>query len=182
MYRELFYISNILSLSRIILVIPVYYCLKIESTAGNLWAVFFMLLACLTDSFDGRLARRLHQQSDLGRILDPLADKIAVGILAILLVSLRDLPLWFVILVIARDLLILFAGLFIMYRTKHVVESNQLGKMTVTALAVLIIAYTLQAPEALRLFFLWASVGFLLVSAIVYAVTMQSPGKPSGSD
>jgi CDP-diacylglycerol--glycerol-3-phosphate 3-phosphatidyltransferase len=173
MPREIFFISNILSLSRIVLVCPVYYCLKLATPAGNLWAVFFMLVAVATDSLDGRLARRLGQQSDLGRILDPLADKTAVTILIILLVQMRDLPVWFVALAISRDILILTVALYLMRKTHHVVESNMLGKITVTALAILIITYTLQLGEPAELFVLWSSVVLIVASTIGYSVKIR---------
>lgn len=126
-----------------------------------------MFIAALTDTFDGRLARKLNQQTDLGRILDPIADKVVIAIMAILLVKLRDLPLWFLILVIFRDLGILFMGLLVIRRKKVVVESVMIGKVTATALAVLIITYTLDI-HVLKQPFLWINVVLVVASSVVY--------------
>ena len=165
--REFFYVSNLLSITRIFLAVPVYYFLSLETKTGNYLAVVTMLLAAATDNFDGRLARKLHQQSDLGRILDPVADKISMAIIAIMLVKTRNLPLWFLIFVVSRDLLILMVGLLISMRTKIVVESNKIGKITVCALGLVLVVYTLQINSA-KAFFLWSSVALLIASSLSY--------------
>lgn len=170
-FQELRYISNILSLMRMVLLLPIYYFMQLNTTSGNYWAVFVMLVAAATDALDGKLARKLKQKSDLGRILDPLADKIGVTIMAILLVKLRGLPLWFLIFAVARDAVILLAGLVLAVRSKLVVESNMIGKITVNSLGMLIISYTLRF-DPLRSFFLWLSVLLLVVSSISYAIKL----------
>jgi CDP-diacylglycerol--glycerol-3-phosphate 3-phosphatidyltransferase len=182
--RELFYISNLLSVSRIFLLIPIYFCLRQTTPAGNYGAIFFMLLAAATDFWDGRLARRYHQQTDLGRVIDPLADKICVAAAAILLIGLRGLPLWYVALILVRDLTILSGGLFLMYKTKQVVESNWPGKITAGGLAVVIMTYTLDI-ELLKRPFLWISVGMVVISSLFYLIKMvnllgeKKPGESS---
>ncbi|RMF63120.1 MAG: hypothetical protein D6743_11230, partial [Calditrichaeota bacterium] len=120
---------------------------------------------------DGKLARKLKQQSDLGRILDPIADKIAVALVAFLLVKLRDLPLWFLLLILARDLAILLAGLFLAVRSKIVVESNMIGKLTVSVIALMLILFTLRVDQA-KWIFLWASVAMVVLSSISYAIKL----------
>lgn len=169
--REIFYVSNLLSISRIFLLIPIYYLLKQQTSAGNYLTIAVMLLAAATDFWDGRLARRYHQQTDLGRVLDPLADKICVAAAAILLIGLRGLPLWYVVLILARDLMILIGGLFLMYKTKQVVESNWAGKITVGGLAVVIMTYTLNI-EVVERPFLWISVGMVVISSLFYLIKM----------
>ena len=71
--KELFTVPNLLSLLRILL-LPVYLGAYLRGqylTAGTI-----LLLSCLTDLLDGFLARKLHQVTDLGKVLDPLADKV----------------------------------------------------------------------------------------------------------
>jgi len=96
--REIFYFSNQLSLLRVVLILPIYYFLKLDTTTGSYLAVFLMLFAALTDTLDGKLARKLNQQSDFGRILDPVADKVTIAVIALMLINLRDLPIWFLVL------------------------------------------------------------------------------------
>jgi CDP-diacylglycerol--glycerol-3-phosphate 3-phosphatidyltransferase len=166
--KEIFYISNVLSVSRVMLLIPVYYLLKLQTTTANYLAVLVMVIAAATDTFDGRLARRLNQVSDVGRILDPIADKICIAVTVILLVTTRDMPLWFFIFIIARDLAILIVGLFLALKVKVVVESNILGKVTVTALAVVVMAFTLELDQV-KWFFLWSSVVLVAASSVSYS-------------
>ncbi len=169
--KELFYISNILSILRIILLIPLYYLLTMSGEQHSYYAVALMLVMGSTDLLDGKLARKLKQQSDLGRILDPIADKIAVALVAFLLVKLRDLPLWFLLLILARDLAILLAGLFLAVRSKIVVESNMIGKLTVSVIALMLILFTLRVDQA-KWIFLWASVAMVVLSSISYAIKL----------
>ncbi|MFQ5638351.1 MAG: CDP-alcohol phosphatidyltransferase family protein [bacterium] len=166
-FAELGYISNLLSLSRVFLVIPLYFCLKLESESANYWAFFVMVLIAATDVFDGRLARKLKQQSDLGRILDPLADKVGVAITCVLLVKLRDLPLWYLIVILSRDIAILILALFWIAKTKVVVESRLIGKATVLAIGIVLIVFTLQL-ESVKWPFLWLSLMLVVISSIDY--------------
>ncbi len=171
--KEIFYISNLLSISRVLFLIPIYYLLKLQNSTGNYIAATLMILAAATDTFDGRLARRLNQVSNYGRILDPVADKICIAVIAVLLVTMKDLPLWYVIVIISRDLAILLLGLLLVFKTKIVVESNVVGKVTVTALAVVVIAFTLEL-DPVKWIFLWCSVVLLAASSVSYLVKMVS--------
>ncbi|MFQ5822444.1 MAG: CDP-alcohol phosphatidyltransferase family protein [bacterium] len=169
--RELFYISNLLSISRIIFLIPIYYLLKLQTSMGNYLAVLVMILAATTDIFDGRLARRLNQVTVYGRILDPVVDKICIAVIGMILVATRDLPFWYFILIVVRDIAILLIGLILVFKTKMVVESNIVGKVTVTALAVVVIAFTLEL-DAVKWFFLWCSVVLIAASSVIYLIKM----------
>jgi CDP-diacylglycerol--glycerol-3-phosphate 3-phosphatidyltransferase len=159
-------ISNLLSFSRIVLLIPILLFLRENTPAGNLKALGFMLLAAATDWFDGYLARRFHQKSDLGRIIDPVSDKICVGTIAAYLAIYRDFPLWFLILILARDFTILIVGLFMTVR-RGVPESNWPGKVAVTAMAVVLIVFTLNIDPVKWPFF-WIMVALFFASVVSY--------------
>ena len=75
-------VPNLLSLIRIILV-PVFAVLFYQGHV--LWAVFVLFLSGLSDFFDGKIARRFHQVSALGKVLDPVADKITQITIAVML-------------------------------------------------------------------------------------------------
>lgn len=140
-------ISNILSVSRILLVIPVVFLLLGDRQEHRVLVVGIMVLAMLTDTFDGVLARALHQETELGRILDPLADKIAVVAIAGVLTYREMVPLWFFVVALLRDLLILAGGLYIKMKKKIVLQPNLLGKWTVTVIAVYMVITTLRVSE-----------------------------------
>ncbi len=71
---------NILSLARILIIPVLVYLLTFPDRRSSLLAAALFLLASLTDYFDGYLARRNKSISDIGKILDPLADKLMVGV------------------------------------------------------------------------------------------------------
>ena len=160
-------ISNFFSFARVLLVWPIVNGLLERTDAGNMKALLFMLAAALTDYLDGYFARKFDQRSDVGRILDPLAVKIGIGIVAIVLMFTHELPAWFLILIIARDLAILLFGAFMVSRTKNIPESNWTGKATVSALAIVIIAFTLSI-DSVKWYLLYACVAVLVVSMYSY--------------
>lgn len=98
-------VPNILSLARL-LGIPVFLWLVLVERA-DVWAFAVLVIAGASDWFDGYLARRLNQQSDLGAILDPLVDRLYI--LATLIgLALRDvIGWWLVALLVGRDLVLL---------------------------------------------------------------------------
>jgi len=169
--RNWWTISNFLSFSRVLLLIPILFFLHQNTSSGNLLAFGFMMLAAATDWFDGFLARRFHQQSDFGRIMDPLSDKICVGGIALYLTLYRDFPKWFLILILARDFTILILGLFMTVRVK-VPESNWPGKVAVTAMAMVLIVFAFDIKPVKWPFF-WIMVALFLISVVSYLPRMK---------
>tara|TARA_Y100001968_G_C19311340_1_gene694342 strand:- start:419 stop:988 length:570 start_codon:yes stop_codon:yes gene_type:complete len=96
-------IINGLTISRILIGLPIIFALI---NGNNNIFIFLLLIASLTDFFDGYLARKYNHQSVLGAKLDPLADKILLIGPMIWLVHENIVPLWAVWLIISRELLI----------------------------------------------------------------------------
>ncbi len=90
-----------------------------------------------TDFLDGHLARKRDEATRWGRILDPLADKIAIGTIAIALVVSRGLSPWLAGAIVGRDLVILFAGIIAIKRISVVPVSNFWGKLTTMVMCLL---------------------------------------------
>lgn len=164
-------VSNVISSSRIVLTFPAAYCLVVNFPHHREWSVFFILIAVFTDYLDGHLARRLHQVSDLGKIVDPLADKIGVAIIAVCLTATGDIPLWYLVVVLVRDLLIFAGGVYIRQQKKIVPQANMAGKIAVNviALALLLSILRLEVLETFRVVVIWLSVAAMAVSVVVYA-------------
>ncbi len=171
MQERIWTVSNLLSLARVLLVAPAAYCLTTEFAQNRLWAAGIIALAVATDFLDGYLARRLHQVSELGKIIDPLADKIAVAAVTLVLVSVGDVPLWFLIVVLLRDVLIVFGGMYIQRKKKVIVQSNWPGKIAVSAVAMYMLLSTLKMEtfETFRAVTLWFSVAMMVLSLAVYS-------------
>jgi CDP-diacylglycerol--glycerol-3-phosphate 3-phosphatidyltransferase len=170
MNTHIFNISNILSASRIILTIPVAFCLLTEFPGNRIWAAVFCIIAAATDFFDGYLARYYHTVTEIGKFVDPVADKIAIGTIVIILTYINDLPLWYTILIILRDGLILIGSIYIHSRKKIITQSNWPGKIAVNLIALVVLLAILRIHEFQFWFsmFLWLSVGMMILSFIIY--------------
>jgi CDP-diacylglycerol--glycerol-3-phosphate 3-phosphatidyltransferase len=169
------YIPNIITVIRIVLV-PVFVGLLLHyrETGNDLfrwWAVVTFCVAVVTDGLDGLIARLKHQRTVLGAFLDPLADKVliitAVIILSIELGTLARLPSWFPVLVISRDVIIVFGALIIhMIAGKVTPRPSVAGKSTtffqmLTVLWVLFRAPYYRVP-------LYTAALFTVISGIEY--------------
>jgi cardiolipin synthase len=96
-----------LTLSRIILIPLFLYLIFTPTIEHRIWALVIFVIASLTDLLDGWTARKLKQETETGKFLDPLADKFLVisALIAFLFLD-PFIPLWMVIVIIGRDLLI----------------------------------------------------------------------------
>ena len=163
-------ISNMLSLSRIVLMIPAAYYLEAPVQFHREIAVLIILAAVATDALDGYFARKYNQVSDIGKIIDPLADKIGISIVVVMLVIFGDIPLWFAITVLMRDLVIFLAGLFIKAKTNVILPSTMAGKLAVSFLALYLVFSILQYQSLQHIVtvLLWLSLTLLGYSMLVY--------------
>jgi cardiolipin synthase len=126
-------VPNLITLTRVALV-PIFALMLLQKRAfGALLVVF---LAGLSDILDGLAARRWHQQTKIGRLLDPLADKTLLST-AYILLAIRSLgftyviPLWLVVVVIVRDLIIVAGGFVIfLIRGRREFPPSVFGKMS----------------------------------------------------
>ncbi len=141
--RRILTLPNLLSLSRLVF-LPI--ILLLLGRGQGIAALILMVVSWITDALDGYFARRFNQVSNLGRVLDHLVDKIWIGTVLVMLVIVRDLPVFIAAAVLGRDLLILAGSMVIMKARGTFVSSDVLGKMTGTAFALLIVFYTLSLP------------------------------------
>ncbi len=95
-----------LTTSRIILVIPTAWFLSLQTDLGRWCAAICFIVASVTDYYDGYYARKLNAVSNLGKFLDPVADKILVSSVLILLLKMNSVDPWMVILFVARDTIV----------------------------------------------------------------------------
>lgn len=102
------FIPNVLTFARLILVLPF---LMFLYQREYRMALYIFFIAGITDGLDGWLARHFHWQTTLGRLIDPMADKLLVTASFISLALIGQLPWWLVILVFARDITISLGAL-----------------------------------------------------------------------
>jgi cardiolipin synthase len=112
-------VPNLITAVRILLILPFTYYVV---SGHDLSALVVFFVAGISDTIDGTLARWLHQTSKVGRLVDPVADKVLTGIAYVALSLFREghsaIPKWVMGAVVARDVLIL-VGCWIVYRVAH---------------------------------------------------------------
>ncbi len=126
---------NVITLGRLLLVPITIWLLVVHEPAAAFWV---FAAAALSDGIDGFIAKRFDQISDLGRFLDPLADKVLLVSVFITLGQLGYMPSWLVILVVSRDILIV--GAFLVSASTGVPFSRTpslIGKTTTTGQLIL---------------------------------------------
>ena len=131
-------LSNAISVFRMLLVIPLYFLFE-NPYSNQLLIMGVGVIAYGSDLLDGYIARIRNEQSDLGRVLDPLADKFFMIAGVILMLVHGFVPVWFVAAVVSRDVIIFFAGMYLQKKTGIVVESNLLGKGAVLSVILALV-------------------------------------------
>ena len=133
-------LPNYITLVRIVL-IPFFINLMIYGYYRLALAVF--VAACLTDALDGLIARVTNSITDLGALLDPIADKLLILSSFVTLVLLGMLPVWLVIIVVSRDVTLVLGSLVIYYLGHELkARPSFIGKST-TALQLLVVTLSL---------------------------------------
>jgi len=135
------------------------------------WGVLILLTAAATDWADGYFARRRLQETTLGILLDPIADKLLISAAFVSLVDMQLVPAWMVVIIIGREFTVL--GLRnIASAEGFTIKASLLGKtkmvLQVCAVAVLIAAAQHPSLKKLSLFLLWLVVISAIVSAAQY--------------
>lgn len=121
-------LANRLTILRILMV-PLIITLLLYRKLGSALAVFS--LAGLTDALDGFIARSFRQKTELGMILDPLADKLLLTSSLLTLAFLREIPRWFAVVVVSRDLILIGGALvLLLFSGKIGIPPSILGKVT----------------------------------------------------
>lgn len=120
-------LPTVLTLARIVLIAPLLIWLYLDSTPARVAAIICFIAASLTDFVDGRLARKRKEVTELGKFLDPLADKMLVNLTFLALVTLGAVPVWAFGIILIRDFAV--DGLRMMTATKKVtIAASKYGK------------------------------------------------------
>lgn len=140
-------IPNIITFGRLLAVpLAVYLILQRELD----WAFWLFVLAGISDAVDGAVARMFQARTVLGAYLDPLADKALLVSVYIALASIGDVPLWLVILIVFRDLMII-AGVMLLYTLKEKLAMQPLWISKFNTAVQIALAAALLAPDAFGL-------------------------------
>lgn len=142
--KEVFTIPNLLSLFRLALIpVYIYIYLGATQTYQYITAGTIMAVSCLTDLIDGKVARRFNMVSTLGKILDPLADKITQFTLTVCLSLKHPQLLPVLVLFIVKELFQVIAGWVHLRKGKMLPGALMAGKICTTVLFISLIALVL---------------------------------------
>ena len=167
-------LPNVLTLFRMLAVVPI----VIWLLSGQYRAAFYLaVFAGISDLLDGFLARRFGWMTHFGGVLDPLTDKFLLVSTTLTLAWMQLLPWWLVILVVARDLVIVLGGLYYHYRIARITHSkpttlskwNTLLQILLVVTVMLILAYPAPSEPWLD-WLIWAVALTTTASGIQYVV------------
>lgn len=144
--HEVTYPSNLLTITRMVLLVPTLIYLRRPETRWQ--AAACISTAMLTDALDGYLARHRDEVSPLGEILDPIADKLVLDTTAIALSQTRAFPWWVTGLLLLRDIGILLAAWLVYRRKAHITVAQTAGKATTVGLTAAMLLYTVDGPRS----------------------------------
>lgn len=190
-------LANTITLTRILLIpvfvaLALYYSNSVEAGTPHeslrLWAIAVFVIAAVSDAVDGYIARNFNQRTRLGAILDPLADKLlmlaAVGILSFSAWPVK-LPLWFVVIVVAREVFSTMGAFVINYMAgKVTIDPHWMGKtstffgLVTIASALLSLQIILPWVAALAAFFAFSS-GMIYIAEAVRQINSADHGNHS---
>ncbi len=171
---------NLLTGLRFAIIPLMVYLLSIPQTPRiSLWACAVFVVAAFTDWLDGYLARRLGCETDFGKLMDPLADKLLVTAALIMLIPLGRVPAWVCLIIIGREIFI--TGLRgLAASTGKVVAADNLGKIKsnfqyygVGLLIFPLDVLPIPSQHELAMLFIYISLGFSIWSAANYTYKLR---------
>ncbi len=123
-----------------------------------------------SDLLDGYLARKNSQVSEFGKIIDPLADKIAVVSISLSLLYIGKLPLWFFLIIALRDVLILGFGIYLNSSKDVRLMSNYPGKAAVFSIGLVILFTLIDSDKLTSIIYIlyFVSIALILYSSFLY--------------
>lgn len=172
--KEIFTIPNILSFFRLLL-IPVYIGIYLNATTTEhyILAAAILAVSCLTDLIDGKIARKFNMITNLGKILDPLADK-ATQLSLIICLAIRDPLLWLlIVLFVVKEGFMLIAGSVRMKKGQMLNGALMSGKICTTILFISLIVMVLLPglSHTAKWIIVCVDILFMLVSFSDYVLT-----------
>ncbi len=170
-------LPNLVSVARILLA-PVILVMLFAQERG--WAVVLYGLSLATDWLDGFLARRFSMESDAGRVLDPLADNVVAGAVAVALAIRGEMPWWVVGILLVRDVGLIAGAVAVTRRGEEMPPANVLAKVSFAAVEMMVLIH-LADWRFLEGTALWTGTAAALVSVIFYVRTGFSYSRKDAS-
>ena len=142
--------ANKLTILRVFMIPVFLLVLYLDVTNANYWALAIFVIASLTDTLDGYIARHYNQTTDFGKFMDPLADKCLVTAAMLWFVEIGQMPAWALLVVIIREFGV--SGLRMVAADKgRVIAAGWSGKVKTASTMVCIVLMFLPIPAELNL-------------------------------
>jgi CDP-diacylglycerol--glycerol-3-phosphate 3-phosphatidyltransferase len=163
-------LPNALTVARLVL-IPVFVVLMVRAGDNSSWPAGVVFgIAALTDQVDGFLARRWHVESRFGQLADPLADRLMIDAAVILLAYYDRLPWAGLVVIIARDVLLLAGSRFLPRGVE--IEVNAVGKAATWILyASIFFRIVIDSATRWPLYLFWTGLVLAVVAGVFYVRT-----------
>ena len=175
--KDLMTIPNAISFVRILLITPfVAFFIAGKFITGNyLPAVIVIAVSGISDLFDGMIARKFHQESELGKVLDPLADKLTLIAVGVCLIFIQPYVLPLMIIMVLKDVLMIIGGTIVINKGVIPPKSSWYGKASTFMFYIsvgMIVAMEIfhYQNETLSLAVLGVTAGMMIFSLINYAI------------
>lgn len=169
-------IPNVLTLVRIALLPAVVWRFRRGDSLG---ALVFYLIAMLTDAVDGFIARRFNQVTSLGKLLDPIADKLSLLTLLGLFTADGQIPVWLLLVILIKEILMV-AGSAVAFRRGIIVYALPIGKVTTVMFVLSIVARFIRL-QMLADVLLGVSVLLSLTALVWYGVVLRRKLREQGT-
>jgi len=141
--KDWFSIPNLITYFRILLIPVFIFFLLTDIPYRDYISAFIFIILSLSDALDGYIARKRRQITPIGKILDPIADKLLISAALIFLIG--RIQLWMAIIIIAREIIITLARIFFLPK-KVVISASNLGKIKTITQIIAILAVILSIP------------------------------------
>lgn len=171
-------LPNILTIARFLLV-PTYLIIYFSDIPSKLyWSLAIILLAGVTDVVDGYLARRYGLVTELGTLLDPLADKLMIIAVFLSLLITHKISLWAAVAVFLRDLSMIVFSTFFHFQGKKTVPANLMGKLTTVLFytVLILLFFSVEGAEE----YLWYVIGLSYLTSFIYLFQLRSINQHTG--
>ncbi|WP_352419685.1 CDP-diacylglycerol--glycerol-3-phosphate 3-phosphatidyltransferase [Proteiniborus sp.] len=171
-------IPNILTTIRFFL-IPIFVIIFYSSMENSvLYAALVFALAGITDVLDGYIARTYNMITKWGVAMDPLADKLMQLTVLICFTSRAYLPIWVIIVVGIKEILMIIGGFFLYcFVDKTVIPANKYGKIATIAFYVAILSIAFKFPETINFILVLVAVLLTLTAFINYLIGFKKVRK-----
>ncbi len=181
MNRTVFTIPNLISAFRILLIpLSVFFFFRASLPYHEAFAVGTLLLSGFSDVLDGKIARKFHMVSDLGKLLDPIADKLTQAAVVFSLLFLHPLIFPMFIVFFVKELLTAFAAAYLLRHGTRPISAKWWGKLSTVVIyvtTVYLIVSDFFSFEVLWLsyFLIYASIVVMLISMFGYLSIFLKP-------